>query len=328
MKLLDRTSSLEKFGNALQRARVIDRDVHQVTDYASLAQFLGAERVPSGITTIEDGTVPIDLLISPGKNSTTICFFHGAIENDFILPVLSGLGISGGSEANRVFISDPSLVLDDELMLSWYAGNVFQPDLQSKIVQILDKVFASLGSERLVFFGGSGGGFAALYFAQEFPEARAIVFNPQTNIAHYQPRAVRSYVEKAFRLETNNNPNPLASLPSSVVTDVCTLYAKHSESRVIYLQNSNDLFHVESHLLPFLQSRSPELELLVLCQPWAEGHSPPPKSLLTQVLDIASSEANSKQQLLDLGFTEVGQLPNGGIDPSSVEKFLQISTKN
>src|SRR5699024_2524384 len=152
----------------LKRERVIDRDIHQVSEYSSVTDFLETSTVRAGISTIHSGGLPIDLLVRPGSSETTIFFFHGAIERHFTLPVLSGLGVSGGLDANRVFISDPSLTLDDDLMLAWYAGNHKQPNLQQNLVSIFKKITEKLQSKRVVFFGGSGGGFASLYFASHF----------------------------------------------------------------------------------------------------------------------------------------------------------------
>src|SRR5699024_4027987 len=157
----------------------------------------------------------------------------------FTLPVLSGLGISGAVDANRVFISDPSLVLDEDLMLAWYAGNHRQPNLQEVLTNIIGKIAQGLDSKKLVFFGGSGGGFASLYFASHFEDSLALVFNPQTDIAKYSERAVRDFAVKGFEVETDST-NPLAHLPAEVVTDVCELYRIPRRATVAYLQNEKD----------------------------------------------------------------------------------------
>lgn len=305
----------------MQRTRTINHELHQVSEYTSVSQFLKSERILPGISTIYDGGVPIDLLVSPGASSTTICFFHGAIEDQFTLPVLSGLGISGGLEANRVFISDPSLVLDNNLMLSWYAGNIYQPDLQVKLTKILSKIFKALKTDKLVFFGGSGGGFAALFFAQMFSHSWAIVFNPQTNIRRYKPSAVRQYMEKAFCMDTEAD-KVSGNLPSMVKTNLCDLYEGHSNTRIAYMQNCNDDFHIESHLLPFVSSINPETEIFILLQPWAEGHSPPPKSVLTRVLDVAASESSTSEGLMRMGFRKlIPPRGSGTPAPTSIDEL-------
>src|SRR5690625_6364590 len=121
--------------------------MHQVSDFSSVTDFEN-NTVRAGISTMYSGGIPIDVLVSPGTSDTTIFFFHGAIERHFTLPVLSGLGISGGLEANRVFISDPSLVLDEGLLLGWYAGNHKQPELQQSLYRIFNKLLKNLNSKR------------------------------------------------------------------------------------------------------------------------------------------------------------------------------------
>ena len=288
----------------MQRERVIDRDIHQVSEFSSVTNFLNTKAVPPGISTIYSGGVPIDLLVSPGSSNTTIFFFHGAIERDFTLPVLSGLGISGGLEANRVFVSDPSLTLDNTLMLSWYAGNHQQPDLQQSLVQIFKKIAESLGSDRTVFFGGSGGGFASLFYASHFRNSLALVFNPQTDIAMYSERAVRDFAEKAFTIPPNRD-DPLSELPSQVIVDLRQIYSEPKDTKIAYLQNSNDASHIEHHLRPFTEALHPDTEFFLLNEPWQDGHSPPPKDLLAKLLNLAASADNWHQELTGIGFAKL-----------------------
>lgn len=288
----------------VERNRVIDREKHQVTSFASIEAFLHSDTRMEGILTINDGYMPIDVLVSRAQSDTTICFFHGAIENHFTLPILSGLGISDGVDSNRVFVSDPSLVIDDQLFLAWYAGNFYQDDLQDKISAILAKVTESLGSKRLIFFGGSGGGFAALYFASRFPNSYAIVFNPQTDISRYKRMAVRDFAEKSFLLEATGN-DPIDGLPQHIVTDLCEHYAKKQSVTIGYLQNTNDFNHVNNHLLPFLQSLHPENEAYLLAERWKDGHTPPPKKLLKKVLNTVAERHENPSGLKELGFERV-----------------------
>lgn len=309
----------------MQRERVIDREVHRVTDFSSIANFLKVDKVPAGVSTIISGGLPIDLLVSPASSRTTICFFHGAIEPHFTLPVLSGLGISGGVEANRIFISDPSLVLDDELMLSWYAGNKRQPRLQSDIVTILKKVTTSLGSERVVFFGGSGGGFASLYFAHQFENSLALVFNPQTSIEKYSEHAVHDFVDRAFDVSAGDQ-DPLRDIPGTVTHDLCDLYRASTRAQVAYIQNLKDRDHVESHLVPFLKSIHSDTEILLLGKHWRDGHSPPPKELLTHVLNLAASSADWSDSLTAFGFQNLQDISSK--DSKSLHalvKFEEVS---
>lgn len=295
----------------MQRERVIDRDIHQVSEFSTITNFLKTPAVPPGISTIYSGGLPIDLLVSPAESATTIFLLHGAIERDFTLPVLSGLGISGGLEANRVFVSDPSLLLDEQLMLSWYAGNYRQPNLQQVLLKIFKRVAESLGSNRIVFFGGSGGGFASLYFASHFQKSLALVFNPQTDIEKYSERAVRDFAAKAFQVDTPSG-NMLSKLPVNVVVDLCEIYSAPKRTKIAYLQNANDKNHLQSHLSPFSKAIHPDTEFLLRKEPWHEGHSPPPKQLLSDLLNLAASSSDWTQDFVKAGF----------INASKVQKTL------
>jgi hypothetical protein len=284
------------------RERVIDKSVHVVTEYTSIQGFMGTDTVPAGIITIWEGGLPIDLLVSPIASDTTVFFFHGAIERHFTLPVLSGLGISGDLNANRVFVSDPSLILDENLMLAWYAGNSKQPRLQDILSHIFKKIADSLQSQKIIFFGGSGGGFAALYFASQFDDSLALVFNPQTNIHNYAERAVQDFATKAFGASSDLQA-PLAHLPPHVVVDVCQTYKVRRNTTVAYLQNQNDTEHVQAHLFPFTQAIHDQTPFLLLKEPWNKGHSPPPKELLMQALNLSVSSRDWHRSFKDLGFT-------------------------
>ena len=287
----------------MRRQRAIDESVHQVTEFSSLDHFLMTRQFPTGISTIYDNGLPIDILVIPAESDITIFFFHGAIEPDFTVPVLSGLGISGGLKANRVFISDPSLVLDESLLLGWYAGNKLQSQLQETLKIIIAAVASSLDSDRLIFFGGSGGGFASLYFAHHFDNSLALVFNPQTDIAKYTQRAIRDYTSKAFNVPAGT-PDPLSHLPSSITQNLCGLYKEPTTTTVAYMQNQNDTAHVRSHLQPFRMAMHADTEFLTLVEPWREGHTPPPKELLVELLDSVVLSSDWASSLFPKGFKQ------------------------
>lgn len=277
---------------------MIDKSLHQVTEFTSTESFLAANSVPAGISTIWENGLPIDLLVSPASSETTIFFFHGAIESHFNLPVLSGLGISGGLEANRVFVSDPSLVLDQELMLAWYAGNYLQPDLQQTLTRIFRKIIHALESTKIIFFGGSGGGFASLYFSSQFPKSLALVFNPQTNIARYNPSAVNEFLHRALGLRHCRGRETFP-----IVTDLCSHYISGPETTIAYMQNLNDTAHLEEHLQPFKDAVGSPTCLQLLVKPWGEGHSAPPRSLLTHLLNLLTASDDWHADLEAAGFT-------------------------
>jgi len=188
---------------------------------------------------------------------------------------------------NRIFISDPSLLISPTLNLAWYAGNSKQR-LQQILQDIIAKVVSAFGSEKLVFFGTSGGGFASLYYSSQFPGSLAIVANPQTNIARYEPEPVANFAETCFEV---SGPDAMERLPHSVTTDLVKVYSKPVDNTVAYMQNSTDAFHIQGHRDPFVENLHYSNSVFELMgDDWGAGHAAPPKALITDVLNVAAGD--------------------------------------
>ena len=76
--------------------------------------------------------------------------------------MFTGLNVTRDLDASFVAISDPMLYLDPDLKLAWYAGSAGW-NFQAEMKRVLRKIIAVALTADVVFFGGSGGGFASLY---------------------------------------------------------------------------------------------------------------------------------------------------------------------
>ena len=269
----------------------INRATHMVTDHRSVANFLRAGNPVNGYHIIADGQSPLVILNQYRGYDTTVVFFHAAIEQHYTLPVITGLGISVDTPVNRVFISDPSLVLDPELNLAWFAGSQHQR-LQGVIEDVVAKFHGRDSSDRLVFFGASGGGFASLNYSAKFPGSIAIASNPQTNIMRYNQDAVSKYASVCF---------PGAGFPHSLITDLTDIYSKPTENKVLYIQNRGDTEHIVNHFEPYIRVLHPHNDVRVLLGDWGAGHVAPHKEVFTSVLRATASKTMDAD-LVDLGF--------------------------
>jgi pimeloyl-ACP methyl ester carboxylesterase len=283
----------------------IDRSKHMVTDHRSLQAFMKAEKLSNGYHVIGDGSLPIVALNNDRGFDTTVVFFHAAIESHYSLPVTTGLGISVDAPVNRILISDPSLMVTDSLNLAWFLGSQNQR-LESSLEDVIHRLYtAHANARRLVFFGASGGGFAALNYSRRFPESLAIATNPQTNIAKYVPAHVDRYLRACFDVPF---PSGLKALPHSLTTDLTRVYSQSLHNSVAYIQNGGDVSHVNDHLGPFLEALHPDNDVLVFLKDWGPGHVAPPKSVFVDVLK-ASAARDQIGALLALGF---GRPPEEG----------------
>jgi hypothetical protein len=253
--------------------------------HASVEEFRGA-KLKSGIHSIAYQDATIDLLVKRRSQARTVIFsFHGAVPAEGTsTPVLVGLGITQDVPAHTVLISDPSLELDDHLRLAWFAGNHRQP-LQRDLVDLFAHVVKALRAEHVVFYGASGGGYAALHYSSHVPGSLAFATNPQTIVSEYDPVAVREYVDACW---PGHEDEPVADvLARHVANDLGEIYAGRPGNTVAYLQNESD-WHVAKHMEPFMARLPDDHDVHVRMGDFGQGHAAPPKELVSAVLHAAA----------------------------------------
>lgn len=246
--------------------------------HPSLEEFL-ASTVPAAVHTIALGQGFLDLRVTDRKAATTIVVFHAAANPQHVsLPLFVGQHMTDELEANVVFISDPAL--DRGTPIGWFTGDKSRP-LQEDLVRAIRHVQESLEAARhLVFFGPSAGGFASLYYSHRFPGSLAIVANPQTNIEKYSPEHVLHYRQDCW--------SGLSLADTGITYDLVPTYAESFPNWVAYLQNEDDLLHVEEHLAPWRKAVAANADRFrVLMGDWGEGHAPAPLYLLIGILSYA-----------------------------------------
>ncbi len=243
--------------------------------------FLDQDSYGPGLITVHHEGLPIDIRHDPRGFPTTTVFFNAAITNPKLrYPFFSGVGISELLPTDRIHVHDPSLYLDDDLKLAWYAGSRKQNLLQEVLPQILLALLPA--GQRVVTSGSSGGGFAALYYGTKLPHATAVPVNPQTSIARYNPRIVARYAELAWGV---TGGDPVSRIPAQL--DLVEIYRGPVQNRTWYIQNTGDASHVDEHMRPFLESAHADNDVEAIFVDAGTGHVPPPKEFVTKVLAAA-----------------------------------------
>jgi hypothetical protein len=219
--------------------------------WVTLGEFLDSPQLESGIHSILlDGGLVFDVYIDIKINAPAYVYFHGNCPRapHFKLPVFSGANVLESLTVTRIVPSDPVLLMDPSLELSWHAGNA-DCNLQEIYKAVFNKVVTFAASPEIVFWGGSGGGFAALYYSFFFPGSTAMVWNPQINFLEYSEDAVNKYLNTAFGTALSDS----TPITSGIEHDLAKLYRRGYKNRIIYIQNNED-WHVETHLVPFLNA--------------------------------------------------------------------------
>ena len=181
---------------------------------------------------------------------TLAIYFRGAVaptrrDKPEFLPFQTGIS----SIAHQISISDPSLdaIPDPSLGIAWYCGHQGF-DAQTEIFYAIKEFVDILNVTNIVFFSGSSGGYAALYFASKFENSSVIVTNAHTNVERYYSGHVSRYLRICWpdfdSLDDIKNHSTLSVIPT---------YSKKINFPVIYLQSSADTFHLFNHMMPFIK---------------------------------------------------------------------------
>lgn len=159
------------------------------------------------------------------------------------------------SMRNRVpaFLSfaDPTLQLgDDELFgLAWYSGGPGWDPLP-QIANIVRQAMEHVGASRVMFLGGSGGGFASLRLATFFPGSIAFVMDPQTSVIDYNP-----IHQKRLMREVWSGQDREVVIPSHPDRfDVRHVYRTQDPANYVYYRQSSSDSHLRVHCEPFMEA--------------------------------------------------------------------------
>ena len=270
--------------------------------FASIQEFTEARTAVEGWFSVTHRNRPVDFQFRDSPSDTLVVVFHGAAQRTVSLPWFTGRGVLDGVPAKWLAVSDASLLISDRLNLSWFAGSHEQPDLQDVTALVIDAVKLKSGAKHLIFFGSSGGAFAALETSRRFPDSLVIAMNPQTSIGKYLQKAVARYLEVAWSTESIADP-----ALDGVTHDLTTVYERDHLNTVAYIQNTRDGFHIQNHQRPFLKEVSGSDKLWRLEGAWGDpaksGHVIPPKDTVSSIVRSAvASDGNWGQALSDAGF--------------------------
>lgn len=180
---------------------------------------------------------------SRGGGDRLVVYFHGAIDRTrrpmphFVThdPLLSG-------SAHQLSLCDPSVLMDDQLTATWFAGHREFP-LQKLLPSFFERAAAFLKVSRVVFVGASSGGFAALYYSAKLPGSVAVACNPQIILRRYG-LALR-YLERSW---------PGCSDSELPDVDLRAIYSIPFANSLVLLQSSGDRRHLHNHSAPFLEA--------------------------------------------------------------------------
>lgn len=271
-----------------------------ITQYKNIDDFLCSFNFSDGLHTIAFGSNYLDLLVTNShKFNSSNSFFvglNGAVANRTgkKAPFFSGRGLAIELNLPMISISDPTMAIDPDISLAWYAGFEEWKDLSYCIAVLLER-FSLKNKLTPIFFGGSGGGFASLSILSYMTiKAKAFIWNPQTSISSYAKKFVTEYIFTAFGI-SNSSDSDYEILESLNINHDVTNMTFSENVEIYYVQNLTD-WHYLKHSRPFLESQDCEFRYSACKEnvsffllDYGGGHNPLDKDAIKACLIILDS---------------------------------------
>lgn len=240
-----------------------------------------------------DERLPLEVLFQPGSGDTLIVVLHGAIDREkYAPPRFEWLGTLADRSEPVLYVADPTLSSASDLQIGWYVGTESE-DVLDRVARLAERTRDALGVRKVLFMGGSAGGFASLMISARVPGSRALAFNPQITIADYHARFARRLREVVFpqladlEIARRLHPRRLSVLDAYPSTSTMV-------NKALIVQNLGDDFHRENHLgklaeqlgLPVDRALSADGRMEFDLRWFSDGHDMPYRHILLRYLDL------------------------------------------
>lgn len=146
----------------------------------------------------------------PIGRTRTLCFVNRLAPRDALIVAFHGAHVRSkpvlypryervrtlqGMDASFMCFADPTAQHHPNVLLSWYLGDEhFDP--MDGIDRIIDQAVKRTGARKVIFLGGSGGGFAALRACLRRPGSAAFVESPRVDLRTASPRSLEKYLSR------------------------------------------------------------------------------------------------------------------------------------
>jgi pimeloyl-ACP methyl ester carboxylesterase len=251
-------------------------------DHAKAIDHTADEDLEYVVSSRQDDGLPLCALYTPSASETLVVSFHGSLQRSkYQLPRFEWRKTLGELDAGKLLIADTTLELNETMPLGWYIGTA-QQNLSDDVAAMIRQIAADGGYNRVILAGSSGGGYASLAVSRRLPGTVAVCFSPQTRVGDYYKWVYKALIRAAFP-DFASIDAVEAQFPESV--NLRRLYAEQEiDNFVRYVQNSNDIRHVEAHYTPFAVARGVDPatggvdasgRVRLVLESMQQGHQPP-----------------------------------------------------
>lgn len=234
---------------------------------------------------IENTRIPINFFRKTESKKLYV-LLNGALALDVqkkYYPYFNRISWHNRFDGHCLYMYDASLNMQDRYELGWYRGSRedFLHHKYTETIKYAAKCL-NIAYKDIVLYGSSGGGFAALKFAEDISGATAVAINPQTNIVKYNIKNAVNNFNNLFDIENEKS-----------ATIVDTSKFETGGSRFFIVQNTQDNHHYEEHFKPLWQQVSMKNEgwcsnnhNYALLYDHESGHGGEPSEVFEKIIDL------------------------------------------
>lgn len=221
--------------------------------------------------------------------------FNGAVDRQkHSIPAFARWNWHAFYGAPILAVFDPALYLSSALRVGWFVGTK-ERDVTGEIASLIEAFARRIGIEpgRVICYGGSGGGFAAMAVAARMSKGRFIAVNPQTEIVRYHRGHIKDFTEFFDASKTPQENAEAFPLRWSAIHAVGAARERGANLKGLIMQNTVDVFHHDNHYLPFCNAmglppeggNSPDGSLFSGLYVDEKGHGPEPADVARRIMD-------------------------------------------
>ena len=221
-----------------------------------LAALTLDDRSRSRFDVVVDGLVyPCHLDARPGRPLFVSLNAAVTDEERRSKPVFSRWNYADIFRAQVLCISDPLVLQHPTLSSGWYLGAPGRDGVQD-IVDIVAAVCRAIGldASRVVFYGSSSGGFAALMAASRMERGRAVAINAQTRPFVYGGTPIARLLASAYQPLAGQGDQAFAGPRYDATLAVAAAIEAGRDLRLILCQNIHDERHYEPQFKALIES--------------------------------------------------------------------------
>jgi len=181
-----------------------------------------------------------------------IVALHGGVAGAKVLPVLARWKQHSYFRAPILSIFDPLIYEHRDIPAGWFVGDLAR-DATAGLADIVHRIAArmNIGADRVVFIGGSAGGYGSVRLACALGGAKFISINGQTRIIDYYSTGYGPFSAAFDPAHTPHENAALCENRWSTPPGLEQALQSGAPVRGIVVQNVNDTHHFEKHYTPF-----------------------------------------------------------------------------